>query len=77
MSYDIILMDMQMPEMDGITATKMIRQSDKPQPWIIALTANALEENRQTCFEVGMNDFINKPIVISELTEALKNAISI
>jgi len=70
-SYDVILMDMQMPEMDGITATKMIRQSDKPQPWIIALTANALEVDRQTCFDAGMNDFITKPIVISELTEAL------
>jgi signal transduction histidine kinase len=70
-SYDVILMDMQMPEMDGITATKMIRQSDKPQPWIIALTANALEVDRQTCFDAGMNDFITKPIDITQLTDAL------
>ena len=60
--YDIILMDMQMPEMDGITATKIIRQTNQPQPWIIALTANALEEDRQICLDAGMNDFVAKPI---------------
>ncbi|MBK1986579.1 PAS domain S-box protein [Sphaerospermopsis aphanizomenoides BCCUSP55] len=72
--YDIILMDMQMPEMDGLTATKIIRQSAKPQPYIIALTANALEVDRQMCLDVGMNDYISKPIVITEFQEALKNA---
>jgi signal transduction histidine kinase/ActR/RegA family two-component response regulator len=71
--YDVILMDMQMPEMDGITATKIIRQSTKPQPWIIALTANALVEDRQICSDAGMNDFITKPLIIAELTQALKN----
>jgi PAS domain S-box-containing protein len=70
--YDVILMDMQMPEMDGVTATKMIRESDQPQPWIIAITANALEEDRQSCFDAGMNDFLTKPLVIAKLTEALK-----
>ena len=75
--YDVILMDMQMPEMDGITATKMIRQLSKSQPYIIALTANALETDRQICLDVGMNDFISKPIVITQLTEALKNATTI
>jgi PAS domain S-box-containing protein len=69
--YDVTLMDMQMPEMDGITATKMIRKSSKPQPYIIAVTANALEEDRQICFNAGMNDFITKPIAIAELKRAL------
>ncbi|WP_413173926.1 PAS domain S-box protein [Anabaena azotica] len=69
--YDVILMDMQMPVMDGVTATKMIRRSNKPQPWIIALTANALDEDRQTCFDAGMNDFITKPIAFPEMTRAL------
>ncbi|MBD2293689.1 PAS domain S-box protein [Anabaena sphaerica FACHB-251] len=69
--YDVILMDMQMPEMDGITTTKIIRQSDKAQPYIIALTANVLEEDRQICLEVGMNDFISKPIAIPDITKAL------
>jgi CheY-like chemotaxis protein len=73
--YDLILMDMQMPEMDGVTATKMIRQSDKPQPWIIAITANALEADRQSCFDAGMNDFITKPLAIAQLTEALRKLV--
>ncbi|MBE9231950.1 response regulator [Cuspidothrix issatschenkoi LEGE 03284] len=70
--YDVILMDMQMPEMDGITATKMIREGNISQPWIIALTANALVQDRQICLDAGMNDFLAKPLVITELTEALK-----
>jgi signal transduction histidine kinase/CheY-like chemotaxis protein len=69
--YDIILMDMQMPEMDGITATKIIRQTNKPQPWIIALTANALEEDRQICLDAGMNDFVTKPIPAKEFRALL------
>ncbi|MEA5552845.1 MASE1 domain-containing protein [Anabaena cylindrica UHCC 0172] len=73
-SYDVILMDMQMPEMDGITATRMIRQSSKPQPWIIAITANALEEDRDACFNAGMNDFITKPILAEELTAAIEKS---
>lgn len=71
-NYDLILMDMQMPEMDGVTATKIIRQSHSYQPYIIALTANALEEDRQICLDAGMNDFITKPIAIAELTIALE-----
>ncbi|AFZ57874.1 MASE1 domain-containing protein [Anabaena cylindrica FACHB-243] len=73
--YDVILMDMQMPEMDGITATRIIRQSSKPQPWIIAITANALEEDRNACFNAGMNDFITKPILPGELTAAIKKSV--
>ena len=69
--YDIILMDMQMPEMDGITATKIIRQTNQPQPWIIALTANALEEDRQICLDAGMNDFVAKPIPMKEFNRII------
>ncbi len=65
--YDLILMDMQMPEMDGVTAAKIIRQSNQLQPRIIAITANALEEDRQMCFDAGMNGFITKPLLIQEL----------
>jgi PAS domain S-box-containing protein len=72
--YDVILMDMQMPEMDGITATKIIRQSEQKQPYIIALTANALEDDRIKCMEAGMNDYISKPISIEELKIALETA---
>jgi signal transduction histidine kinase/CheY-like chemotaxis protein len=72
--YDVILMDMQMPEMDGITATRIIRQSSKPQPWIIAITANISEEDRQACFHAGMNDFMTKPIQVEALAAVIEKA---
>ncbi|HEY9865251.1 MAG TPA: chemotaxis protein CheB [Candidatus Obscuribacterales bacterium] len=70
-SYDIILMDMQMPEMDGLTTTKIIRESSQTQPWIIAVTANALERDRQRCLEIGMNDYLSKPIMIEDFNNAI------
>jgi signal transduction histidine kinase len=70
--YDIVLMDMQMPNMDGITATKMIRtMSDIFQPTIIALTANAFSEDQQHCLKAGMNDFVSKPINFENLYNTL------
>jgi|GEM_PF-335898 len=69
--YDIIFMDMQMPEMDGVTATKIIRQTNQTQPWIIALTANVLEEDRQICLDAGMNDFVAKPIPAKEFSRII------
>ncbi len=65
--YDVIFMDMQMPEMDGITATKIIRESKQKQPYIIALTANVLDGDRQACLDIGMNDYVSKPIAITEM----------
>ena len=71
-AYDLILMDMQMPRMDGISATRKIReQTELKQPHIIALTANAFEEDKQRCFEAGMNDFLSKPIIFDTLVERL------
>ncbi|MBK1880771.1 CHASE domain-containing protein [Luteolibacter pohnpeiensis] len=74
--YDIILMDVQMPEMSGIEATEQIRAKlgDKTKPWIIALTANAMEEDSKLCSEAGMNDFLGKPIKIQDLSSALDRA---
>jgi len=75
---NLVLMDMQMPEMDGIDATKEIRKlernSDMPTP-IIALTAGALQEEREKCLTAGMNDFLTKPIEQEKLLETLKRYI--
>ena len=70
--YDVILMDVQMPEMDGLDATRNIRQlQDVTQPHIIAMTANAMEGDREMCIAAGMNDYVSKPIRVNELVEAL------
>jgi len=72
-SYDLVLMDMQMPEMDGLTATRLIRQDQTipKQPQIVAMTANVLPEDRQLCFDAGMNDYLSKPIQHEELLRIL------
>jgi len=78
-SFDIVLMDLSMPNMDGLEATRQIRalkgQSSKVP--IIAMTANAFSEDREKCVEVGMNDFIAKPINISNLLDRLVHWVSI
>ncbi len=74
--YDLILMDVEMPEMDGITASKKIIKESDRIPYIIALTAYATPEDRQKCLDAGMNDFLTKPIIINALHQALQKAIS-
>lgn len=70
--FDIILMDVQMPEMDGLEATKNIRTQMQVQPIIIALTANVLQGDHDACIQAGMNDYLSKPIVLDELVNKLK-----
>jgi signal transduction histidine kinase/ligand-binding sensor domain-containing protein/DNA-binding response OmpR family regulator len=70
--YHLIFMDVQMPEMDGLEATRFIRQHVSPQPIIIAMTANAMTEDREACLQAGMNDYLSKPIKLAELVAALE-----
>ncbi len=74
-SYDLVLMDCLMPEMDGFEATRAIRQREAaakiPSIPIIAMTASAMRANRERCFQSGMNDFLAKPVQSEELAEML------
>ncbi len=74
--YDVILMDVQMPEMDGYETTRRIRQKDvgKRQPYIVAVTANAMKGDAELCLNAGMNGYISKPVRVEELAEALFQA---
>ncbi|HAJ34747.1 MAG TPA: hypothetical protein DCL15_03490 [Chloroflexi bacterium] len=72
--YDVIMMDVQMPEMDGVEATLTIRREmpSERQPYIIAMTANAFEDQRRTYLESGMNDYVSKPVQPDRLLAALQ-----
>ncbi len=79
-NYDLILMDMQMPEMDGIQSAKAIREYEKNKEtddpvFIVAVTANTFSEDKQKCFEAGMNDFISKPFKEVELKKIITKAV--
>jgi two-component system sensor histidine kinase/response regulator len=70
--YDLVFMDMQMPVMDGVAATREIRRNEKLELLpIVAMTANAMEQDRRKCMEAGMNDFLIKPIDPQEMTTIL------
>jgi signal transduction histidine kinase/DNA-binding response OmpR family regulator/PAS domain-containing protein len=74
-TYDVVLMDVQMPEMDGLEATQLIRKQWPlvRQPHIIALTANAMKGDEEMCLAAGMNDYISKPVRVEALAQALAN----
>ncbi len=73
--FDIIFMDMQMPEMDGLEATLAIRALGlERRPRIVALTANAFDEDRDRCLEAGMDDFLSKPFRVDDLRAKLESS---
>lgn len=75
--YDVLLLDVQMPEMDGLTAARHLCENYGPErrPWIVAMTANALGGDRELCLEAGMDDYMSKPVGSVNLADALKRAI--
>jgi CheY-like chemotaxis protein len=76
--FDLVLMDMQMPKMDGLSATRFIRAlTHLHQPIIIALTANAFQDDQKACFDAGMNGFLSKPITFDALKTALNQQLSL
>jgi len=75
--YDIVLMDIQMPEMDGYEATRTIRKLNLEQPYIIAMTANALSEDRDICLSHGMDNYISKPMKLETLVAMLREVYAI
>ncbi|HWZ03806.1 MAG TPA: response regulator, partial [Mucilaginibacter sp.] len=70
--YDMVLMDVQMPEMDGLEATRFIRENMEYQPIIIAMTANAMPEDKEICLKTGMDDYLSKPMKISDIMDILE-----
>ena len=73
--YDIVFMDCHMPVMDGFEATRRIRAAERPggdAPVIVALTADSLASDRQRCLDVGMNDFLTKPVSSSQLSATIE-----
>jgi CheY-like chemotaxis protein len=72
-AYDVVLMDVQMPEMDGLEASRRITAAAGARPRIVAMTANAMQGDREMCMEAGMDDYITKPIRVEALVGALYN----
>lgn len=73
--YDLILMDCRMPVMDGLEATRQIRQLESARTPILAMTANVDQQDKEKCFAVGMDGFISKPVNLQQLKETISELI--
>ena len=73
--YDMVLMDCQMPQMDGLEATRQIRKLEKQQPTIIAVTAHGLADDRKKCLDSGMDDYLSKPYHREQLLKMVQDLI--
>jgi two-component system sensor histidine kinase/response regulator len=73
--FDIILMDCQMPEMDGFEATRQLRQREQERGWqpyrVVAMTANAMQSDKEACLEAGMDGYLSKPVRMDQLLKAV------
>jgi CheY-like chemotaxis protein len=75
--YDVVLMDVQMPELDGLEATRrIVERYGDARPKVIAMTANALRGDRELCLEAGMDDYVDKPARASDLVAAIGRVLS-
>jgi len=71
-TFDLVLMDVQMPQIDGLEATRLIRKHYGDRPFVIAMTANVLIEDKEGCLNAGMDDYISKPIRLTALISVLE-----
>jgi CheY-like chemotaxis protein len=76
-TYDVVFMDLQMPELDGLEATRrIVSQPSASRPWIVAMTANAMPGDRERCLAAGMDDYIAKPVEVGELAAAIVHSVA-
>lgn len=72
--FDVVFMDVQMPELDGLEATRRIRNQQMRQPFIVAMTANAMQEDREACSQAGMDHYLSKPLKVDQIKLSLEKA---
>lgn len=75
-AFEVVLMDIMMPGLDGRETTRRLRARAGHQPWVVAVTASALPEDERACYEAGVDDFLSKPVKLDALRRSLERAVS-